>query len=107
MGLFMGADVPYGFTKVETRDDLEKITNSPILGTVLHSRKKDPNVFQDRLQSNIAEFYRSLSTNLNFYLKNKEQMCILISSSISGEGKSLMPSILRPPMPHWGTKQCR
>jgi len=55
---------------------------------VLHSRKKEPNLFKDRPQSNIAESYRSLGTNLNFYLKNKEQICILISSSITGEGKS-------------------
>ncbi len=78
--LFLGIGVPMGILlliyllrqTVETRDDLERISNAPILGTILHTRnKKEVNVFKDRPQSNIAESYRSLRTNINFYLKNK------------------------------------
>lgn len=96
MGFVLGVGLPFGFllllmqlkTKVELRDDLEKITNAPILGSVLHSRKKAHNVFAGSGQSNMAESYRSLRTNINFYLKNKNTKCILVSSSITGEGKS-------------------
>ncbi|MFB6320149.1 GumC family protein [Saccharicrinis sp. FJH54] len=76
-------------TKIESREDLEHITNAPILGTILHNRnKKESNIFKTNPQSNIAESYRTLRTNLNFYLKKDEPKCILMTSSVSGEGKS-------------------
>lgn len=93
----LGLGIPSGFLllvlllrqTVETRDDLEKITNAPILGTILHSRnKKENNLFKNYPQSNIAESYRALRTNLNFYLKNKKTKTILITSTVAGEGKS-------------------
>lgn len=97
MALFFGIALPFGFLsvimilkrKVEVREDLEKITNAPILGTILHSRKKkEINVFKDRPQSNIAESYRSLRTNINFFLNNEKTKTILLTSTVAGEGKS-------------------
>lgn len=97
IALFVGAGFPLGLLilitlfkqKIEIRDDIERITNAPILGTILHSRnKKENNIFTDRPQSNIAESFRSLRTNINFFLKNSETRTILVTSTVSGEGKS-------------------
>jgi len=39
-------------------------------------------------RSAVAEQFRALRTNLSFYLKNEDQKVILLTSSMSGEGKS-------------------
>ncbi|RZJ99968.1 MAG: polysaccharide biosynthesis tyrosine autokinase, partial [Flavobacterium sp.] len=41
-------------------------------------------------RSAIAEQFRALRTNLSFYFKNSDQKIILLTSSMSGEGKSFV-----------------
>jgi tyrosine-protein kinase Etk/Wzc len=75
--------------KIENQDDIEHLTQYPVLGKILHNYKKTNNVVFEYPTSSIAESYRALRTNLEFYLvKGDHKKIILVTSCIEGEGKS-------------------
>jgi tyrosine-protein kinase Etk/Wzc len=93
----LGLGLPFGYlfirkalnNKIETQESLERITNIPILGKIIHnSSKRNNNVVFEYPKSPIAESYRVLRTNLDFTLKGGSNKVIIVTSSIAGEGKS-------------------
>jgi tyrosine-protein kinase Etk/Wzc len=92
----LGLGLPFGFlilrktlnTKLETQESIERMTNLPILGKIIHSNKKTKNVVFEYPKSPIAESYRVLRTNLDFSMKGRSHKVILVTSCITGEGKS-------------------
>jgi capsular exopolysaccharide synthesis family protein len=75
--------------KIVDPSDLEKITTIPLLGSVGYRKDLDSNlVVTGNLKSQMAEAYRSIRTNLNFMTEGKEKVKILVTSSMSGEGKT-------------------
>jgi capsular exopolysaccharide synthesis family protein len=75
-------------TRIVTQDQIEKITDVPVLGKILHNNKKTANVVYENPNSNISESYRALRTNLEYYVRGGHKKVILVTSSIEGEGKS-------------------
>src|SRR5690606_27111554 len=75
-------------TKIQARDDIEKITKIPFLGGIGH--KKDPGnlAVQNQPKSSDAEAFRSMRSNLNYFTGSRDKVAFVITSSISGEGKS-------------------
>jgi len=98
IALFLGLVVPFGYlmirgamnNKVETQDDIERLTDVPILGKILHNKYKTSNVMFEFPKSNIAESYRALRTNLDFYVRGGQKKVIMVTSSMEGEGKSFI-----------------
>jgi capsular exopolysaccharide synthesis family protein len=97
LALIMGLAIPFGFlmikralnNKIETQDSIERLTEIPVLGKILHNNKKTNNVVFEYPTSTIAESYRALRTNLDFYLvKGGHKKTIMVTSCIEGEGKS-------------------
>lgn len=74
--------------KIESQDTVERITNIPVLGKILHNYKKTTNVVFEFPASSISESYRVLRTNLEYYVRGSHRKVIMITSSIEGEGKS-------------------
>lgn len=77
-------------TKFSTREELERITRIPILGEVCTNTSKQSVVVRKGENSSISELFRLLRTNLQFLLTNKNDKVILLTSSVSGEGKSFV-----------------
>jgi tyrosine-protein kinase Etk/Wzc len=77
-------------TTITEQEEIEKITNAPVLGKVFHNKKsKEKNVFLSGNNSILAENFRTLRTNLNFAVGAGESAkTILVSSCVSGEGKT-------------------
>ena len=77
-------------TTITEQEEIEKITNAPVLGKVFHYRNsKEKNVFLSARNSIIAENFSTLRTNLNFAVGAGESAkTILVSSCVSGEGKT-------------------
>jgi tyrosine-protein kinase Etk/Wzc len=75
--------------KVQQLNDVEKMTPTPILGEIARNRKggKTVVITKDN-RSSIAEMFRHVRTNLQFATLGKENKVILITSSMSGEGKT-------------------
>lgn len=75
-------------TKIEDKKDIERNTRIPIIGTIGHNETHhDIPVYLDP-KSGLAESFRSLRTNLQYILREKEQKVIMITSTVSGEGKT-------------------
>ena len=74
--------------KIMVREDVEKITNIPILGHIIHSDKDSKVVVVDFPKSSIAESFRSLRTNLQYFLQGKEKQTLLITSDMVRTGKT-------------------
>lgn len=74
--------------KVQSKEDIEKFTSIPFIGGIGH-KKGDLNleVFNSP-KSSISESFRALRSNLNYFTGNSEKAVFMITSSISGEGKT-------------------
>jgi capsular exopolysaccharide synthesis family protein len=98
IAFILGMAVPFGYlmtrsalnNKVETQDDIERLTDVPVLGKILHNKYKTSNVMFEFPKSNIAESYRALRTNLDFYVRGGQKKVIMVTSSMEGEGKSFI-----------------
>jgi tyrosine-protein kinase Etk/Wzc len=98
IAFFLGFVIPFGFlfiknllnNKIESQDDLEHLTNRPVMGKILHNRYKTKNVMFEFPKSNIAESFRALRTNLDFYVRGGQKKVILVTSCLENEGKSFI-----------------
>ena len=76
------------FNRIETRGQIERITSIPIIGVIGHNEQKSNLAIFDKPKSIIAETFRSLRSNLQYFSAEKELQTILVTSGSSGEGKS-------------------
>lgn len=96
VGLPVGVIFLIGLTKfkIEGRGDVEKLTRLPIVGDVPLTAEKTGSIAVFENQNNLmSETFRHIRTNLQFMLEN-DQKVILVTSTISGEGKSFVSSNL-------------
>ncbi|RQO75492.1 capsular biosynthesis protein [Pedobacter sp. KBW06] len=97
-GLVAGMVIPLGLMyvkdllndKIQTKEDIIRITQVPIIGEISHDEGNDNMVVANSSRSAISEQFRALRTNLSFFFKNSDEKVILLTSSMSGEGKSFV-----------------
>lgn len=97
--LIIGLGLPVGLIflrellkyKIESREDVQKITHAPIIGELPRCNTKVTGsiVIQENKNNLMEECFRGLRTNLLFMLE-KGQQVILFSSTQPGEGKSFV-----------------
>ena len=68
--------------------DLEKSKKCSVIGSVGHNRRNSDLPVFENPKSSLAESFRALRTNLQYLLREKDDKTILITSTISGEGKT-------------------
>jgi capsular exopolysaccharide synthesis family protein len=94
LALFVGVVFIYLkeiFTRaIRSKEEIEKYTNIPILGEVIYDRSKSPIVISESKRSFIAEQFRQLRTSLAYMGVDEIHKRIMITSSISSEGKSFI-----------------
>ena len=102
IALVLGVGMPVGVIfligltkfKIEGRGDVEKLTRLPIVGDVpLTSEKAGSIAVFENQNTLMSETFRNIRTNLQFMLEN-DQKVILVTSTVSGEGKSFISSNL-------------
>lgn len=79
--------------KITSINDLEKLTNVPILGSIPASRTNHLGgklYILEHPKSIVTESIRTLRTNLDFFGVTSVSKIIAISSTVSGEGKSFV-----------------
>ena len=81
-------------TKFSTQDELQEVCKSPVLGEICHNRHKEQLVVKPGKTSSIVELFRLLRNNVQFLMTKKDDKVILVTSSISGEGKSFISANL-------------
>jgi len=77
-------------TNIKGRSELEKLAKASVIGQIGKNDTKGNIVIGEGQNSGVAEMFRALRNNLNFALNNKEKNVILITSSLSGEGKTFV-----------------
>ena len=73
---------------ISNREDIEKMTKTPIIGVVGHHNSEERLVVSNKPKSSIAEAFRSIRANLMFFGLSEQHKVVLITSSVGGEGKS-------------------
>lgn len=76
--------------KVLFTSEIEDKTKVPVVGEIIQVASKSPIVIQEGKRTIIAEQFRSLRTNLSFMAMSEDAKTTLITSNISGEGKSFI-----------------
>ncbi|MDE6269521.1 MAG: polysaccharide biosynthesis tyrosine autokinase, partial [Muribaculaceae bacterium] len=80
--------------RVETRSDVERATDVPILGEISISRSGKHLVVDKAETSSTAELFRLMRSNLLFVITPPQEKVVLVTSSIPGEGKSFIATNL-------------
>ncbi len=96
IGIPVGIIYLVGLTKfnIEGRADIEKLTSLPVLGDIPLADDKMGSIAVFENQNNLmSETFRNVRTNLQFMLESGKKV-ILVTSTISGEGKSFISSNL-------------
>lgn len=75
-------------TRIQSREDIENITSIPFLGGIGHKETESNLVVFDRPKSAMAESFRALRSNLNYFTSGQDRKVFMVTSSISGEGKT-------------------
>ncbi|HEY3370922.1 MAG TPA: polysaccharide biosynthesis tyrosine autokinase [Prolixibacteraceae bacterium] len=96
IGFILGLGIPVLLTvaikffdnRILTQEDIENNTQLPIVGNIMHSLDSSELAVFTNPQSNIAESFRDLRTNLEFMLNGLQCKVISIHSTNPGEGKS-------------------
>jgi capsular exopolysaccharide synthesis family protein len=72
------------------RTEIEEKTKVPVVAEIMQAHTTDTIAISEGKRTIIAEQFRSLRTNLAFMGLNEKQKTLLVTSSISGEGKSFI-----------------
>lgn len=111
-GLLLGLALPTGIillrlalnNKILIKDDITAATSCTILAEVGHSNRPGVLSFEGEGRSVIAEQFRIFRTNMDFITADKKCPVILVTSSVSGEGKSFIASNLAQVYAYGGKK---
>ncbi|WP_299823013.1 tyrosine-protein kinase [uncultured Pontibacter sp.] len=92
----IGLAIPFGGiflkellnTKVQSQQDVERLTSTPILGEIMHNDEAETLVVTTGNRSPVVEMIRHIRAKLRFAAVDRDNKTILITSSMGGEGKT-------------------
>jgi capsular exopolysaccharide synthesis family protein len=99
MALFAGLGIPLLIVylmdllndKLTTRQEILKLTEAPIIGEISHSPDRERKIISAKTRGLLPEQFRIVRTNLRYFLpKEKGGNCILVTSTMPGEGKTFV-----------------
>ncbi len=98
IALIIGLAIPYGFltlkdllnTSFLTTEEIKEASPVPVVGEIYHNPKKNENVIAKKTDSQIYQSFKRFNHNLKYYLYGSQGKAILITSTVSGEGKSFI-----------------
>lgn len=99
LALLVGLGIPFLIVfiitlfdnSVHTTEDIEKLTKIPIIGVIGKNKERGNLAVFDRPKSTLAESFRGIRSSLQFIYKkqkNEGSKIVMLTSSISGEGKT-------------------
>jgi tyrosine-protein kinase Etk/Wzc len=95
--LLMGFALPFGFIflkdawqeKIQLKSDVERLTSAKVLGEISRNKGTDGVIaIAQGKRTMIAEQFRFIRSNLAFATYNKRNKVIMVTSGMSGEGKT-------------------
>lgn len=94
--IIMGFGIPFVIifiknffnNKIESKSEVENLTGLPVVAEISIDEYGENLVFSDNIKSPVAEQFRLLRSNVFSLHKGKGNSVILVTSSVSGEGKT-------------------
>ncbi len=100
-------------TTVDNPNEVAKKTNVPVIASIGHSRSQKQIVVTRESRTGMAEMFRLLRSNLNFFTNTKsntggvnDKQSLLVTSSVSGDGKTFVVVNMGMSMAIAGKKVC-
>jgi len=98
LSFLLGTIIPFGVImlrralniKIINKSDIVKLTSIPVIGEIGNNLDAENIAVKKNSRTIIAEQFRALRTNLQYLLTDKNAKVLLITSSMSGEGKSFI-----------------
>ncbi|UOQ70038.1 GumC family protein [Hymenobacter cellulosilyticus] len=90
--------------RIQSKEDLSRITNIPLLGVVAHGSSADKENMLKEVKGPIAESFRSIRVNLQYLSAGLDKKLIGVTSSVPGEGKTFCTVNLAAEMAQSGRK---
>src|SRR5205814_1282361 len=93
-----GLLVPFGIIllrralniKVISKSDITKLSTIPVIGEIGNNPDGERVAVKKNSRTIISEQFRALRTNLQYLLTDRKDKVLMITSSMSGEGKSFV-----------------
>lgn len=73
---------------IRTPKDVEKMSAFPLIGLVRHTTSNDPYLIVNNPRSSFTEMFRIIRTRVEFIVRRKTDITIMVTSSESGDGKT-------------------
>lgn len=94
--LVLGMGIPFSFVyiknalnnKIQTKRDVQRLTRTPILGEISRNNTGASLVITKDSTTPLAELFRLIRSNLYFATAGTENKVLLVTSTMSGEGKT-------------------
>ncbi|GGH56469.1 capsular exopolysaccharide synthesis family protein [Filimonas zeae] len=98
VGFMLGLLIPFAISygrdflnnRISSQEDIAAYTDVPILAEIGHHEEENVIAINATSRTLVAEHFRALRTNLQYVLPQADKKLILITSSMSGEGKSFL-----------------
>ncbi len=98
LSLLIGTIIPFGIIilrrglniKIISKADISRLTSIPIIGEIGNNIDGENVAIKKNSRTIISEQFRALRTNLQYLLTDKNDKVLMITSSMSGEGKSFI-----------------
>lgn len=102
IAILLGILIPVGIVflkeylndKVKTKQEIQQMTEAPILGEIGHADEANTLVVTSTSRKLLAEQFRIVRSNIQYILPKVDKPAILVTSSFSGEGKSFISTNL-------------
>ena len=79
------------FPKFKDKADIERITSVPVIGEISKADVENSDIIvEENVSTSAAELFRLLRNNINFARTGGDKQVILLTSAVSGEGKTFV-----------------
>lgn len=75
-------------THIADRSELERLTSISVIGQI--AKSSDTLVMHTDPKGSVAEMFRALRNKLSFIFQNQDHKVVLVTSTLTGEGKTFM-----------------
>jgi tyrosine-protein kinase Etk/Wzc len=76
--------------KIQNHTQLQDLTNIPLVGSIVHNTKNTALVIANHPKSQISEAFRNLRSNISYLGGKEDKKIIMVTSTVSGEGKTFV-----------------
>ena len=76
--------------KIQSKKEYQRLVHAPFIGSIGVNKTSEIVVVKSGRTTPIIEMFRLLRTNLQFMISGKKNPVILVTSTVSGEGKSFI-----------------